>query len=71
MLPIADWIGPSKPGFVAFGALVGGLCGHVIARRRRYSADKTMRVTTGGGQLGVAISLTAYVVANLVETIFG
>jgi hypothetical protein len=69
--PIATWIGPSDPGFVAFGALVGGLYGHIIARSRRYNADKTIRATAGGGELGVAISLTAYVVANLVETIFG
>lgn len=71
VLPLADWIGPSEPGFVAFGALVGGVCGRLIARRRRYNADKTMRVTTDGGQLGAAISLVAYLLVNLVEASFG
>lgn len=70
MPPIADWIGPAQPGFVAFAAVVGGLLGRFVAIVLRYDADKTMRIAVDGGQLGAAIALVAYVFANLVEASF-
>jgi hypothetical protein len=68
--PIADWIGPAQPGFVAFAAVVGGLLGRFAAIVLRYDEDKTMRITVDGGQLGAAIALVVYVFANLVEASF-
>lgn len=71
MFPVATWISPAEPAFVAFGAVVGGLCGRGAAIALRYDADKTMRITVDGGQLGGAIALAAYVLANLVEASLG
>ena len=67
VLPIANWIGPAQPGFVPIGAVVGGLVGRAVAMVLRYDADKTMRTTVDGGQVGAAIALAVYVLANVVE----
>ena len=71
MPPIAVWISPAEPGFVAFGAIVGGLFGHFVVARFSYDADNKMRIAVDGSYWGAGIALAVYVFINLVETSLG
>ena len=69
--PIAVWISPAEPGFVAFGAIVGGLFGHFVLTRFSYDEDNKMQIAVDGSYCGAGIALAVYVLVNLVETSLG
>lgn len=67
VLPAGSLPNPSDPTFIAIGAVIGGFVGRMIARRRRYDADKMMQATADGSYCGIGVALACYLLANLAE----
>jgi hypothetical protein len=69
VLPIGSLPNLANPNLLAIGAVIGGFVGRMIARRRRYNADKMMHATADGSYRGIGVALACYVLANLAEAI--
>jgi hypothetical protein len=67
VLPIGSLPDLTNPNLLAIGAVIGGFVGRMIARRRRYNADKMMQATADGSYCGIGVALACYLLANLAE----
>ena len=67
VFPIGSLPNLANPNLLAIGAVIGGFVGRMIARRRRYDADKMMQATADGSYCGIGIALACYLLANLAE----
>jgi hypothetical protein len=60
---------PGNPSIVAFGAVVGGLVGGLVARVRRLSPERVAHATNFGvlcgGWCGTSAWLTTYIATHL------